>query len=183
MDKLDSGESKHLENSVVLKAPDNNLVRSTTPKFSCLGAFEENDNKQFKLDIHLDSVMRNYIDSSAENLINDDTTSYDTSSNSPSLLPKDEMPKHDITVAMDNLSGVTLETFIVGRKFSDEEELNIGASISLLRDPDNVKDPNAIKVCLLFSFVYFEFYFSLHSLLKGLRGPLESGPFYSFRMQ
>ncbi|CBI39437.3 unnamed protein product, partial [Vitis vinifera] len=146
MDKLDSGESKHLENSGVLKAPDNNLVRSTTPKFSYLGAFEENDNKQFKLDIHLDSVMRNYIDSSAENLINDDTTSYDTSSNSPSLLPKDEMPKHDITVAMDNLSGVTLETFIVGRKFSDEEELNIGASISLLRDPDNVKDPNAIKV-------------------------------------
>ncbi|CAL1366613.1 unnamed protein product [Linum trigynum] len=42
----------------------------------------------------------------------------------------------------------TLETFIVGRKFSDEKELNCGASITLLQDPENAKDPNAIKVLL-----------------------------------
>lgn len=73
------------------------------------------------------------------------------------------MPKHDITVAMDNISGLNLETFIVGRKFSDKEELNIGTSISLLRDPDNVNDSNAIKVCLLLLFV-----FTFHFIFKGV---------------
>ncbi|XP_022949023.1 fanconi-associated nuclease 1 homolog [Cucurbita moschata] len=51
-----------------------------------------------------------------------------------------------VTTNKDDLSGMILETFIVGRKFSDEKELNLGASISLERDPTNVKDPNAIKV-------------------------------------
>ena len=51
-----------------------------------------------------------------------------------------------VTTTKDDLSGMILETFIVGRKFSDENELNLGASISLERDPTNVKDPNAIKV-------------------------------------
>ncbi|XP_050946042.1 fanconi-associated nuclease 1 homolog isoform X7 [Cucumis melo] len=49
-------------------------------------------------------------------------------------------------VARDDLSGLILQTFIVGRKFSDEKELNLGERISLERDPTNVKDPNAIKV-------------------------------------
>ncbi|KAM3708593.1 hypothetical protein ACJW30_02G108300 [Castanea mollissima] len=48
---------------------------------------------------------------------------------------------------MENVSGVTLQTFIVGRRFfSHENELHVGANISLLPDPHNVKDPNAIKV-------------------------------------
>ncbi|XP_027350750.1 fanconi-associated nuclease 1 homolog [Abrus precatorius] len=46
----------------------------------------------------------------------------------------------------DDVLGVTLETFIVGRKYTDREEICAGAAISLLRDPQNVKDPNAIKV-------------------------------------
>lgn len=61
-------------------------------------------------------------------------------------------PSHnnvDVTT-MENVSGVTLQTFIVGRRFfSHENELNVGANISLLPDPHNVKDPNAIKVSLL----------------------------------
>ncbi|KAK7295657.1 hypothetical protein RJT34_18568 [Clitoria ternatea] len=45
--------------------------------------------------------------------------------------------------------GVLLETFIVGRRYSsDREEVCPGIAISLLRDPQNVKDSNAIKVVL-----------------------------------
>ncbi|KAJ6809425.1 fanconi-associated nuclease 1-like protein isoform X1 [Iris pallida] len=40
----------------------------------------------------------------------------------------------------------TLETFIVGRKFHDNVELQQGASISIIRDPQNTKDRHAIKV-------------------------------------
>ncbi|CAN8288526.1 unnamed protein product [Cochlearia groenlandica] len=39
-----------------------------------------------------------------------------------------------------------IQTFIVGRKFSDVQDLDIGANICLLRHPENVKDRNAIKV-------------------------------------
>lgn len=48
--------------------------------------------------------------------------------------------------AKDDLSGMILQTFIVGRKYSDKKELSLGESISLERDPTNGKDPNAIKV-------------------------------------
>ena len=59
----------------------------------------------------------------------------------------------DVDVTMENVSGVTLQTFIVGRRFfSHENELHVGANISLLPDPHNVKDPNAIKVSLFFFF-------------------------------
>ena len=59
----------------------------------------------------------------------------------------------DVDVTMENVSGVTLQTFIVGRRFfSHENELHVGANISLLPDPHNVKDPNAIKVSLFFLF-------------------------------
>lgn len=58
-------------------------------------------------------------------------------------------PKNKISemvLGKDDLSGMILQTFIVGRKFSNEKELNLGERISLERDPTNVKDPNAIKV-------------------------------------
>ncbi|KAJ1435486.1 VRR-NUC domain [Sesbania bispinosa] len=45
-----------------------------------------------------------------------------------------------------NIFEVKLETFIVGRRYSDREEICSGTTVSLLRDPQNVKDPNAIKV-------------------------------------
>lgn len=181
-DKLDSRKLKHLEDNVALNGPDNNLAQSDPPKFSHLDAYGENDNKKCRLDIDLDSVICNYIDSSAENFVDDHKISHDASSCPPSLLPRDNMPIDVITVVAENIAGVTLDTFIVGRKFSDEEKLNIGASISLLRDLDNAKDPNAIKVWLFLTFVYFEYYFSLHSLIKGLHDPSESGSFYNFRM-
>eukprot|EP00257_Ricinus_communis_P025532 XP_025012946.1 fanconi-associated nuclease 1 homolog [Ricinus communis] len=48
----------------------------------------------------------------------------------------------------DEILGATLETFIFGRRFSVEKELNLGERICLLRDPGNANDPNAIKVVL-----------------------------------
>ena len=66
------------------------------------------------------------------------------------VAPKAKAAAADVDVTIENVSGVTLQTFIVGRRFfSHENELHVGANISLLPDPHNVKDPNAIKVTLL----------------------------------
>ncbi|KAF7806971.1 fanconi-associated nuclease 1-like protein [Senna tora] len=65
---------------------------------------------------------------------------------SPSLSPKNELPKWEVSNSSANLSMMTLETYIVGRRYTDHEEIHPGATISLLRDPHNVKDSNAIKV-------------------------------------
>uniref|UniRef100_A0A6M2EB37 Fanconi-associated nuclease n=1 Tax=Populus davidiana TaxID=266767 RepID=A0A6M2EB37_9ROSI len=67
----------------------------------------------------------------------------------PSLLNlRNEVMKSIETVPVGDISGVFLETFIVGRRFSVEKELNLGANICLLRETDNAKDPNAIQVLL-----------------------------------
>ncbi|WZZ07975.1 hypothetical protein YC2023_093896 [Brassica napus] len=51
------------------------------------------------------------------------------------------------TVTLDEANGdEAIQTFIVGRKFSDVQDLEAGAKICLLRHPENIKDPNAIKV-------------------------------------
>ncbi|KAF2619516.1 hypothetical protein F2Q68_00038678 [Brassica cretica] len=51
------------------------------------------------------------------------------------------------TVALDEANGdEAIQTFIVGRKFSDIQDLEVGPKICLLRHPENIKDPNAIKV-------------------------------------
>uniref|UniRef100_A0A0E0A5P7 Fanconi-associated nuclease n=1 Tax=Oryza glumipatula TaxID=40148 RepID=A0A0E0A5P7_9ORYZ len=45
----------------------------------------------------------------------------------------------------DSSNSVVVDTVIVGRRFHDNIELQEGASIALLRDPQNAKDPDAIK--------------------------------------
>ncbi|KAF3495403.1 hypothetical protein DY000_02057381 [Brassica cretica] len=46
------------------------------------------------------------------------------------------------TVALDEANGdEAIQTFIVGRKFSDIQDLEVGAKICLLRHPENIKDP------------------------------------------
>ncbi|KAL2959400.1 hypothetical protein AAZX31_18G265100 [Glycine max] len=71
-----------------------------------------------------------------------DSTITATSLSSSSVnndVPDDSKPE--------DVLGATFETFIVGRKYADNpEEMCAGAAISFLRDPQNVKDPNAIKV-------------------------------------
>ncbi|XP_020520348.1 fanconi-associated nuclease 1 homolog isoform X2 [Amborella trichopoda] len=43
-------------------------------------------------------------------------------------------------------SMATLDTYIVGRRFCDDVDLKEGTCVSFVRDPENVKDHNAIKV-------------------------------------
>ncbi|KAG8371498.1 hypothetical protein BUALT_Bualt13G0093900 [Buddleja alternifolia] len=45
-----------------------------------------------------------------------------------------------------DISNVVVPTFIVGRRYGSRDELDPQARICLSRDPENVKDPNAIKV-------------------------------------
>jgi Fanconi-associated nuclease 1 len=47
--------------------------------------------------------------------------------------------------SLDDISGVVLNSFIVGRKFCEEVDIQTGASIFLTRDPNNPKDVNAVK--------------------------------------
>ncbi|EXB54570.1 hypothetical protein L484_019139 [Morus notabilis] len=56
-----------------------------------------------------------------------------------------EVPDDGMAIMLDDISVVILDTFIVGRKFSDAKEINFGERISLVRDPHNIKDPNAVK--------------------------------------
>lgn len=140
-----SFELEQLENSVCDTGPDDNLVCNAVHGLPDFSATEENDINLCGSSLKLESVVQTYKDGLSENPINDDMINYNLIT-TQLLSPKNEVLKGDRDVTTDDISGVTLETFIVGRRFSDEKELHHGASISLLRDPDNDKDPNAIKV-------------------------------------
>ncbi|KAL8122270.1 hypothetical protein AgCh_018858 [Apium graveolens] len=64
--------------------------------------------------------------------------------NSPPASPQISIPHTAETV--DDIYGYNLLSNIVARRFCDKVELNPGDTISLMRDPNNSKDPNAIKV-------------------------------------
>lgn len=66
------------------------------------------------------------------------------SSSTSSLSSNNEIPDN----YKPSIFGVTLETFIVGRRYTYQGEICPGTTISLLRDPQNIKDSNAIKVHL-----------------------------------
>jgi Fanconi-associated nuclease 1 len=61
--------------------------------------------------------------------------------------------KNDIIDDKFDIFGVKFETLIVGRRYADKEEVCVGDTVSLLRDSQNVKDPNAIKVFVYFCFL------------------------------
>ncbi|THG00766.1 hypothetical protein TEA_018242 [Camellia sinensis var. sinensis] len=136
-----SSDSDHVGANVVQKCPDY-ILCDTIHK---LDGFVDGDEKasiQCKSLLNSESILCS--DGSVENLINGDVINHRVGL--PSLLPKNEMTKYEMAETMDDISGRVLETFIVGRKFSGDVELNHGKSITLLRDLDNIKDCNAIKV-------------------------------------
>lgn len=78
------------------------------------------------------------------------------------------------TVTLNEANGEAIDTFVVGRKFSDVQDLKIGGNIFLLRQPENVKDSKAIKVsflsfialsvnCILNCWLLKTFYLSFHT--------------------
>ncbi|KAJ0735623.1 putative phosphodiesterase I [Helianthus annuus] len=83
-----------------------------------------------------DNVSLAYTDGSAKTLVTDDIII-----GGRSTVNDDENVNSD-----DDISGKLLATFIVGRRYSEEEELHTGNNVSLCRDPENIKDSNAIKV-------------------------------------
>ncbi|TXG69322.1 hypothetical protein EZV62_004257 [Acer yangbiense] len=106
---------------------------------------EENDiNHCDGSQLNFKSVKKTNIGGSIETPINHQRIHCQNHVSSSSL--NSEVPKLDVDVIIDDIFGATLQTFIVGRRFSDEKGINFGAHITLLREPHNVKDPNAIKV-------------------------------------
>ncbi|KVI00331.1 HIP116 protein [Cynara cardunculus var. scolymus] len=101
-----------------------------------------------------DDILLANADDSAEISVNDEKIGVRGGSpvnnggrvNSPSLLTETEVSEDDSANSDDDILGKLLATFIVGRRFSEEGELHTGASISLCRDPENIKDPNAVKM-------------------------------------
>lgn len=58
-----------------------------------------------------------------------------------------------------DISKVVIPTFIVGRRYGSRDSVDPQSRICLSRDPENVKDPNAVKVQFYFyqAFVLFRF--------------------------
>jgi Fanconi-associated nuclease 1 len=52
----------------------------------------------------------------------------------------------DAFADMDSTTSVAVDTVIVGRRFRESIELQEGVGVTVLRDPQNAKDPDAIKV-------------------------------------
>ncbi|KAM7489156.1 hypothetical protein LguiB_026640 [Lonicera macranthoides] len=94
--------------------------------------------------VHENEKPKHHVDGSVDYQVSDVKVNYRV--DSPSLVRENEVPKDDMDESLDNISGALLETFIVGLKFGDGVEINPGASISLMRDPNNPKDLNAVKV-------------------------------------
>ncbi|XP_009592314.1 fanconi-associated nuclease 1 homolog isoform X2 [Nicotiana tomentosiformis] len=84
------------------------------------------------------------LEGSPQHQISDDRI--DNIADSPLSLSEKRMPKCVESSEDDDNSEILLDTFIVGRRFGNGGELTVGAMIMLSRDPDNVKDQNAIKV-------------------------------------
>lgn len=134
---------------------DENIGRNGIIKFTDFGGAEE-DKGSFSASPPCSKPVIDYL---CKNTVSDDNIDDNCNTNSFSI--KNEVLDSDTSLLFDDISGVLLETFIVGRKFSEEKEINIGESIVLVRDPQNVKDPNAVKVHFHFLLVQFVFWFSL----------------------
>lgn len=134
----ESNKSEHTELFIVQTSPDNDVC-GTVNKYSDPVA-ENNDESQMH-------TSRNHIlhtpeIASVENPVLNGNLNYIASS--PSASAQVSTPHTAETV--DDMYGKNLMTYIVARRFCDKVELNPGKTISLMRDPSNTKDPNAIKV-------------------------------------
>ncbi|KAI3511622.1 hypothetical protein L1887_18778 [Cichorium endivia] len=107
---------------------------------------EETESITYESSSSPDNASLVNMDHSAEISGNDDTVNNGGIVNSSSLVSETEASENDSADLDDDISGKILATFIVGRRFGEEGELHTGTNISLCRDPENIKDINAIKV-------------------------------------
>ncbi|OMO71084.1 putative Zinc finger, Rad18-type [Corchorus capsularis] len=141
--QISCSESKKLQSSDLNKGPCHTEDK-TTCGFSKISPSEEKRQDQSRELPQTENVRQIDRADSIENSVSDGREKVMV--DSPALSSDNEEPRHLLDATVDNISGVAIDTFIVGRRFSDEKDLNLGATLSLLRDPDNVKDSNAIKV-------------------------------------
>lgn len=75
----------------------------------------------------------------------------DVRCSSPSCSPSSDNDMFDfhMHISDDDLSATKLETVIVGRRYHAKHEPSPGATVYILRDPENVKDNYALKVFFL----------------------------------
>ncbi|KAB2041164.1 hypothetical protein ES319_D02G129700v1 [Gossypium barbadense] len=141
--QISSDESEQLLSSDLSKNC-SDYEENVTRCFSKIDPREEKSHDQGRQFPHTESVKQIDVAGSAENPISDGRAN--TMVDFSALSTDNEESRNHMDGTADSISGMAIDTFIVGRKFSDEKEVNLGANISLLRDPDNIKDSNAIKV-------------------------------------
>ncbi|XP_043722626.1 fanconi-associated nuclease 1 homolog isoform X2 [Telopea speciosissima] len=143
-DKVHSDDSSNLGSNSTHRDLENSPACNTSSTLPEFGATEADKRNQCLLPLDLSFNRETCIEVLVENLPKEG--SFDKVDEPPPFSHDLEMHQLNMVSFKDNISGATLETFIVGRRFSDEVELKQGASISLSRDSNNPKDPNAIKV-------------------------------------
>lgn len=144
--QISSDESEQLLSSDLSKNC-SDYEENVTLCFLKIDPREEKSHYQRRQLPHTESVKQIDVAGSAENPITDGRAN--TMVGFSALSTDNEESRNHMDRTVDSISGIAIDTFIVGRKFSDEKEVNLGACISILRDPDNIKDSNAIKVHLL----------------------------------
>lgn len=171
-----SSEKEQSENNSLLINRYERIVRNGVHVLHNFDGCEENDSTSTLSESLLNSKSVTNKDSLSESSICDDNT--DENIDMFSLSRKNETSDDDMAIMPNDIAGVILETFIVGRKYSGEKEINFGERISLVRDPRNVKDPNAVKVkvhlhtyifiyIFYFNLYFLSFYFHISSILIG----------------
>ncbi|XP_021291909.1 fanconi-associated nuclease 1 homolog isoform X1 [Herrania umbratica] len=140
---VSSSESEKLLTSDLYKSPCDSEEKATCG-FSKVSPSEGKSHDQWRQFLQTESVKQIDMAGSTENPISDGRAKIMV--DVPALSTDDEEPRHLMDETVHDIPGVLIDTFIVGRKFSDVKDLNLGARISLLRDPNNIKDSNAIKV-------------------------------------
>ena len=126
------------------------VVNAHTPDYTCQEQLEFTENHGVDVDL-LDSTI----------VATASSSSLSSNFNVIDTVQHDVIEKNDIADDVDDkcdIFGVKFETLIVGRRYADQEGVCVGETVCLLRDSQNVKDANAIKVfvvCLCFFMLFY----------------------------
>lgn len=134
----ESSKSEQTEVNGVQTSPDND-VNGTVNKSSDL---VENDDSLIEMSNSRDHIQHTPAVASLESPVLNGKLNH--KDDSPRASAQISRPQDAETV--DEIYGYNLLTYIVARRFCDKVELNPGDTLSLMRDPSNAKDSNAIKV-------------------------------------
>jgi Fanconi-associated nuclease 1 len=106
--------------------------------------------------MHDTCIPSNVVSPNTENAENDGAVEKD----SPHMLSAGTASASiDACPDTDSSTKVVVATVIVGRRFRENIELQEGVGITVLRDPQNAKDPDAIKVCIIYKEAVLSVYF------------------------